>query len=157
MYKENDYQTIKFWHTRCLVFFYICLFLIIALLSLSLCFTSYLVYRYYEIFGGIAFALLSFLAIFLLYKSADYKRLMLHYESVMAEKKEYVDGEVMRISEEIVTLDDDIRVKEVTLIVKGEKVVYYLLSILDDGSIKTGTSYHFLIADRFIREREYEL
>ncbi len=157
MYKESDYKLIKLRHKRCLLFFFLCLFLIVALITLSLCFTSYLAYRYYEIFGGIGIAVLVFFAIFLFYKSADYKRLLLHYESVMAEKKEYIDAKVVKIGDTAITMDDDIRVKEVVLRDKSGEATYYLLAMLDDGTIEADKSYHFLLADRFIRGREYEL
>lgn len=157
MYSANDRGQIKKRYVISVSCFAAVLALLLALAVATFCLTDYLNYRYFEIFGGIGVAVFSFLAIFLFAQIKDARRFLLHFDSVANEKEKRIDAEVVSISEKDLTLDDNIRVREISL-KQGETTrVYYLLSSFFPCPIKQGRTYAFTLADRFIKGVEDEL
>lgn len=157
MYSLNNLEIFKKKYKLFKTLFFICLALILIILVLTLCFTNYKNYRYFEIIGGVLIGILVFLSILLVFRFTDYKRLRNHFESVLNENKKYIDAKVISINDKVITLDDNIRVKEIVLETKDNSATYYLLSIFDVNKLQVNKSYNILLADRFIREINYEI
>lgn len=157
MYSLNNLEIFKKKHKLFKTLFFVCLSLILIILILTLCFTNYKNYRYFEIIGGVLIGILVFLSILFIFRFSDYKRLCNHFESVLNENKKYINGKVIFVGEKVITLDDNIRVKEVILEVDGNKGTYYLLNIFDTNKLEINKTYNILLADRFIREVNYEI
>ncbi len=157
MYSTTDLDIFKKKYRLFSILFFVSIFLLIALFVLSLCFTNYKNYLYFEIIGGVIASIFVFICILFYFRLIDYKRLINHYLSVFNEKKTYIDGTFLSLGEYIITLDDNIRVKEAYFEVDNNKVTYYILSIFDTENLKANTKYNVLLADRFIRSFNYEI
>ncbi len=125
--------------------------LLVALVVVSLCLTNYQNYLYFEIIGGILTPVFVFFAILFLAKLKDSRRYLLHFDSVLAEKSKELEAEVASIGEKPITLDDNMRVREITLKQGEQTRVYYLLDAFFPNQLEEGKTYSFLLADRFIR------
>lgn len=123
----------------------------LAMLVLSLCLANYQNHLYFEIIGGVLTPAFVFFAILLLAKLKDSRRYLLHFDSVLAEKSEELEAEVASIGEKAITLDDSMRVREVSLKQGDETHVYYLLDAFFPNRLEEGKAYSFFLADRFIR------
>lgn len=145
----------KYW--ICGLLFAFCLLLFVSFLAIAICLTNYRNYRYFEIIGGVLTGIFVFLNILLCAKTMDLRRLLIHFDSVLAEKERHIEAEVVSVSDHILTLDDNIRVKEVVLRQEGVNNAYYMLTIFFPCRLETKKRYRFLLADRFIREIEDEL
>ncbi len=157
MYSPSERKKIQKRYALCLFLFVFDLALLLGVVVTSLCLTNYKNYLYFEIIGGILVAALTSFAIFLFCLFKDSRRYLLHFDSVAAEKERRVEGEVVSIGSKALTLDDNIRVNEITL-KQGEGTrVYYLLSAFFPGPIQEGSSYVFVLADHFIKGVEDEL
>lgn len=141
----------------CLFSFVFCILALISLLVVTLCLANYKNYLYFETIGTILAAILVFLSIFLFSKTMDLRRYLLHFDSVLAENTRDLKAEVTSISERTRTLDDNIRVFEVTLEGDDASGVFYFLSIFPLDALQQGKCYRFILADRFIREIEDEI
>ncbi len=123
----------------------------LVLLIISLCLTNYQNHLFFEIVGGVSTPGFAFFAILLLAKLKDSRRYLLHFDSVLAEKGKELEAEVASIAKKPITLDDSMRVREVSLKQDGETRVYYLLDAFFPNRLEEGKTYSFLLADRFIR------
>lgn len=157
MYTKTDLKIFKqkyFLHLFLLITFIV---LFLATLILSLCFTNYKNYLYFEIFGGILCAIFIFLSILFFFKTMDYRRIVNHYNGIFMEKITYFDGTLISLGTNVITLDDNIRVKELRFKRKDKELTYYLLFIFDVSELKIGNKYHVAVSDRFIRSFENEI
>ena len=102
-------------------------------------------------------AVFTFFCIFFFFRFVDYKRLINHYNSVFIEKKAHADGILLSINKQTITLDDNIRVKELIFEIDGNKSTYYLLTMFDTSKLEINQKYHLLLADNFIEKINYEI
>ncbi len=157
MYTTTDLNSFKKRHTLFLVLFFVSIGLVVATFIVTLCLTNYLNYLYFEIIGGILIAVFTFFCIFFFFRFVDYKRLINHYNSVFIEKKAHADGILLSINKQTITLDDNIRVKELIFEIDGNKSTYYLLTMFDTSKLEINQKYHLLLADNFIEKINYEI
>ena len=157
MYSLDDLNIFKKKYRLFLILFYASIVLLIAIFVVSLCFTNYKNYLYFEIFGGVLLAVFIFLSILFYSRFSDYKRYINHYTSVFLEKKTYINGTLISISNHIITLDDNIRVREVCFDIDNNKATYYVLSIFNIDNVKINNRYNVLLADHFIRSFNHEI
>ncbi len=157
MYSLDEKAKIDKKYRTNLFFFVFCLIFLLTLVVVTICLTSHKNYRYFEFIGGAFAGIFVFLSIFCFAKTMDLRRLKLHFESVLSEKESHIEAEVVSIGEKTLTLDDDMRVREITLSQEGVNNVYFLLEVFLPCELEEGKSYRFLLADRFIRGIENEL
>ena len=157
MYSLDDLNIFKKKYRLFLILFYACIVLLVAIFVVSLCFTNYKNYLYFEIFGGVLLAIFIFLSILFYSRFSDYKRYINHYTSVLLEKKTYINGILISISNHIITLDDNIRVREVGFDIDNNKATYYVLSIFNIDNVNLNNKYNVLLADHFIRSFNHEI
>ena len=157
MYSLDDLNIFKKKYRLFLILFYASIVLLIAIFVVSLCFTNYKNYLYFEIFGGVLLAVFIFLSILFYSRFSDYKRYINHYTSVFLEKKTYINGILISISNHIITLDDNIRVREVCFDIDNNKATYYVLSIFNIDNVNLNNRYNVLLADHFIRSFNHEI
>ncbi len=157
MYSKNDLKKFEQKRLLCRILFFASIFCFIATFIISLCFTNYKNYRYFEVIGGVCCAIFVFLTIFFFFKGLDYQRMVNHYTSVFHEEITYFDGVLISINEHVITLDDNIRVKELSFEINNDKKTFYLLAIFDTNELKIGNKYNVSLSDRFVRSFNHEI
>ena len=157
MYSPDDYKQLKNRCFACLFLFLLDVAGLIALLVVTLCLVNYENVFYFKLIGGILTSVLVFFAVFLFAKTWDCRRYLIHFDSVLSEKERHIEAKVVSISPKPLTLDDNMRVREIVLKQGEDTRTYYLLTAFFPCSFKQGSSYSFVLADRFIKGVEDEL